>query len=998
MIGETISQYRIIEQLGEGGMGVVYLAEDMTLGRRVALKFLSTTTKEYRARFLREVRAVSALSHPNIATVYNYGETDAGRPYFAMELIEGQPLNEKLREGSLPLPEAVRIVSYIAEALGEAHRNGIVHRDVKPSNVIVTERGQVKVLDFGLVKQISEQTSLAGGSDQKTLPSTRTRSDVIVGTPLYLSPEQATGKTIDGRSDLFALGAVLYECITGQSAFGGSSVIEIGAQVIHVTPIIPSKLNDHIPPELDRITMKAIEKKVDARYQSADAMIEDLQLVLPSLAGDGYRKGRSTESLPKQRTGSASALTTFIEPFRRPGPNIGIFFLAVLGVALLTWFAFRWWKPAPYKPNSVAQAWYDKGTDALRNGAFLQATGALEQAVAADDKFPLAHARLAEAWWELDYADRAKDELLKVQSLTPGGSRMAETDAQYTEAINATVSRNFSGAIAAYSKLAKLSPNEPQVYVDLGRAYEKNEELGKAIESFLQATQRDPQYATAFLRMGSLYARQLDQTDALSAFDRADTIYKAVGNFEGQAEVAFQRGFLFDQISKLPEARQHLGRALQLAKTTNNDYQQAKTLQKLGDVEIEANNPEGRKYMLDAIALAQAKGIDNLVKRGLVDLGNTFLLETKYVEAENYFQQSLKLSVDQKDARNSARARLALASVSERRGESERAVAYVEQALPFYQQGGYRKEMLQAFALLGRAKFQKGEYEVAGRAFEQGLQVAKLLGDQSSEALAHSDLGLVLLRRCRHPQAIQHFEESYKIAQSLGTKTNITGSLIDRASPLWHLGRYEEARQALAEAAPSATSDDAPRNLSAVYYLTLARMAFSQRNFPEAIANSKRAFDLAPQLKRVAILATFTGGLAQVFSGSSTGRLKCEHAVQSARELGDPIVLSEALVALAQAQLEGGDAAAGLKTSIESQELSARIGTPEIELMALLTAARNSRSLRDDQRALDYATRADKLITSFQELWGADNYNSYLNRPDIKVSRTQLNELLAQKN
>src|SRR4030095_1234670 len=141
-----------------------------------------------------------------------------------------------------------------------------------------------------------------------------------------------------------------------------------------------------------------------------------------------------------------------------------------------------------------------------------------------------------------------------------------------------------------------------------------------------------------------------------------------------------------------------------------------------------------------------------------------------------------------------------------------------------------------------------------------------------------------------------------------------------------------------------------------------------------------------------------TSVLAQVFSGSSTGRLKCEEAVKSARELGDPIVLSEALVALAQAQLEGRDAAAGLKTSIEGQELAARIGTREIELMRLLTAAGNSRSLRDYQGALDYAPRADKLITSFEQLWGADNYNSYLNRPDIKVSRTQLNELLAQKN
>ncbi len=162
MIGETISHYRITEKLGEGGMGVVYLAEDTTLGRRVAIKFLSSTTKEYRARFLREARAVSALTHPNIAAVFDYGETDDDQPYIVMELINGEPLSDKLLAGSLPLPEAVRIVSLIAEALGEAHHQGVVHRDIKPSNVVITERGQVKVLDFGLVKQLYEQHSLGG--------------------------------------------------------------------------------------------------------------------------------------------------------------------------------------------------------------------------------------------------------------------------------------------------------------------------------------------------------------------------------------------------------------------------------------------------------------------------------------------------------------------------------------------------------------------------------------------------------------------------------------------------------------------------------------------------------------------------------------------------------------------------------------------------------------------------------------------------------------------
>src|SRR6185369_6980681 len=221
MIGQTVSHYRIIEKLGEGGMGVVYLAEDQHLARRVAIKFLTSTDHHYRARFIREARAVSGLNHPNIAIVHDYGETAAGQPFLVMEYIKGKSLSDLLDEG-LTLRRSVEIVSSITEALGEAHDSGIVHRDIKPSNVLINERGVVKVLDFGLVKHLFEPTTTDGVDlDAQTIYSTQTRSDVIVGTPLYLSPEQATGKQIDSRSDLFALGALLYECLTGQSAFSG---------------------------------------------------------------------------------------------------------------------------------------------------------------------------------------------------------------------------------------------------------------------------------------------------------------------------------------------------------------------------------------------------------------------------------------------------------------------------------------------------------------------------------------------------------------------------------------------------------------------------------------------------------------------------------------------------------------------------------------------------------------------------------------------------------
>jgi len=1000
MIGESVSHYRIIDQLGEGGMGVVYLAEDITLGRRVAIKFLSTTTREYRARFLREARAVSALTHPNIATVFDYGETAEDQPYIVMELIKGQPLSDKLQEGSLPLPEAVRIVSAIAEALGEAHHQGVVHRDIKPSNVVITERGQVKVLDFGLVKQLHEQYSLGGDLNQVTLPSTRTRSDMIVGTPLYLSPEQATGKKVDGRSDLFALGAVLYECIAGQLAFAGGSLIEIGAQVIHVTPTLPSKLNDRIPSELDRITMKAIEKKVEARYQSADELIEDLRLVLPTLDQDGYRKSRSTESLPRQRTNSASALTTIAETFRRPGPSVGTFVLAILAVLLLSWAVVHWWRPSPFKPSPVALDWYNKGTDALRNGAFLQASKALEQAVANDNKFALAHARLAEAWTELDYVDRAKDEMLRVQSLVPNRSQLAPLDALFLEAINATITRDFPGAIKAYTELVRQSPNEPQVYVDLGRAYEKNDDLKKAIESYVEATNRAPQYATAFLRVAILYGRQLDLASASAAFDKANTLYEALANFEGQAEVWFQRGFLFLQIEKFAEAHQQFERSLELARATSSQYGQVKALLKLGDVVVaEGNADQGRQYMRQAIDLAEANGIDNLTKRGLVDLGNTFLVSADYTEAEKYFKQSLELAQKHKDGRNAARALLSLGSLAERRNNSHETLAYVEQALPFYQQGGYRKETVQAFALLARARVQKGDYDAALQAFEQQLKLTQQLGDQSQAGRAHEDIGLLFIRQGKYPEALGHFEDSYAIAKSLGVQKNVASRLIGHANALWRLGRYDEARAALSEASSMAERPDAARNLSAFYYVTMARIALSERRLPEARAAAQQALALAGnQVKSTAIEATFTLGLAQALSGAiRQGQLKCQEALEMARQGDDPSLLSEALLSLAEAMVQGGDTAGALKYSLEAQELFARSGKQDYEWIAWLIAARASRSAGDIQKAHEYGSRAENLLSGLQQKLGKDNYNTYLNRPDVLFSRKQLSELIAGK-
>lgn len=262
MIGRTISHYRIVEKLGEGGMGIVYLAEDTLLGRRVAIKTLHATAgsqdNRFRTRFLREARAISALSHPHIATIYDYGETDASEPYIVMELIKGTTLSDLMVKEKLTIPRAIEIIEEVAEALAEAHRLGIIHRDIKPSNVAINERGGVKVLDFGLAKQLD--LSAASGPERPTLLHTQTQDGVVVGTPMYLSPEQAMGEDVDNRSDLFAVGVLLYECIAGKPPFSGRTAADICTRIIRDDPPPPSKFNSDVSRELDRISLKALAK------------------------------------------------------------------------------------------------------------------------------------------------------------------------------------------------------------------------------------------------------------------------------------------------------------------------------------------------------------------------------------------------------------------------------------------------------------------------------------------------------------------------------------------------------------------------------------------------------------------------------------------------------------------------------------------------------------------------------------------------------------------
>ena len=280
MLNETIAHYKILRQLGKGGMGVVYEAEDSKLGRRVALKFLpedSHRDPQALERFLREARAASALNHPGICTIHAIEEHD-GRTFLAMELLEGQTLDKLIPLGSLPIPRTIDIGIQLADALDAAHKKGILHRDIKPANIFVTERSTVKVLDFGLAKLLPEHHANFGGEtlgDPETL--LLTSPGTAVGTISYMSPEQARGEELDPRSDLFSLGGVLYQLTTGKLPFPGGTSAVVFDNILHNAPMAPVTLNPNVPSELERILNKALEKDRDVRYQVAAELRADLK-------------------------------------------------------------------------------------------------------------------------------------------------------------------------------------------------------------------------------------------------------------------------------------------------------------------------------------------------------------------------------------------------------------------------------------------------------------------------------------------------------------------------------------------------------------------------------------------------------------------------------------------------------------------------------------------------------------------------------------------------
>jgi serine/threonine protein kinase len=992
MIGQTISHYRILRKLGTGGMGVVYLAEDTLLGRQVAIKTLNDGgigRQHFRTRFLREAVAISSFSHPNIATIYEYGHTTEGQPYIVMEFVKGQTLADLITQRNLTVERAIEIMTDVSRALGEAHRRGIVHRDIKPSNIAINESGRVKVLDFGLAKRLETSQATADNGDE-----TQTREGVMIGTPMYVSPEQAMGLPVDERSDLFSLGSVLYECLASKPPFAGRSPVEICAKVIRDDPPPPSNFNSLVPSELDRLILKSLAKKPENRYQCAETWIRDLHSVSEGIkaqsTGDNIvapAREIASNSLPHRPTtlSTSKVLTVFTRP------RLSLGFLGIAGLVIVLtliglYFALQ---PTPYRPSPAAKQLYETGINNLHEGSYVKAIDSFQKAISIDDNFAMAHGGLAEAYIELDHHERAQKEALQAIALAnSSSSTVSPEDWLYLQGIKAIILQSFDQSIGYFEqRVGRVSSAELNTaLLELGRSYEKKEDFQNAEKTYLRITNDAREYPLVLLRLGVLAGRKQEFDRARSYFDQGQALFQQRDNKEGITEAHYERGSVLITAQNTNDAAAELQKALDLARNvTRSKYQEIRVLLKLSSVAKEQGKAEEAKSLaIEATKEAAENNMPSLKTQGLIQTGKVFLFNREYPEAGRYFTEAVTSAEQYTGLSTGAEAKLSLGTLYVQQEENvDEGLKLIEGAVAFYQKGGHSREWWRAMLWLGRARIQRGDYEGAQKTLDDLLGQVQQSNDVLLVADTHFEKGILLAQQELYPQALHEFDESRKRYETLNNPTKTGYAWLYCSEMLWRFGDYPGSEKALVEAEKRAERKKS--SLSIRIALNRVQVARSRGKFNLAITQGSEllAF-LGDGYKRTAIELKYTLGAAHVLAGMRQGLRECEEAAERATNYPDPRLWANALLALAEAKLAYRDPAGALQNATQAAELFSKAKQWDSNWRANVVASQAAQRLNDYESARKYLLLADSTLATLRSIWGDEEFKSYLLRSDIK--------------
>jgi predicted Ser/Thr protein kinase/Tfp pilus assembly protein PilF len=771
-------RYRLDRLLGSGGMGSVYLGRDLSLDRPVAIKFIASDKAgrlPARRRLIREARAAAALDHPNICTVYEVIEDPDGEDCIVMQYVEGDTLASMLRDGPLEARTVLRIAADLTAALSAAHKRGIIHRDIKPQNIVITPDGRAKLLDFG----IAYRAGPTAPSDDVSTVSRLTETGETPGTPAYMSPEQVRGRAVDGRSDLFALGAVLYECLTGRRAFDGRNAMEVAGQIVTTDPPAPSSVRPDLTAQHDEICRRLLAKDARDRFQSADEVHGALHLLS---TGTGPRHG--SEAVGRRRSTNRYAALAVLSA------------LLVTAAALAIWKArHQWSMPA----NTNAVGWYTRGVNALRDGSPYSARLALAEATAAAPDFDIAYVRLAEAETELDDLEAAQAALLRVGAIVRESQLPFEHRTRIS-AIRGLMLRDGAAAISAYRSIAERSPRDPAAWVDLGRAQESFALLPEALESFDRAISIDSQYAAAHLRRASILGSQGRGNDARAGFGEAERLYRATANVEGQVEAMIRRGYYLNAAGDLNGARDSLNQALQASSALQSQAQAIRARLTLSSVIASAGNwNEAEQIAAAAVQAAIGQHLETIAADGLVDYANVLFLNGKLREADRHLVHAVDLAEGRRAYRISARAKLQRASIMEYEEKHLQALETARWPAEYFEARDYRRLQLTALAVMSRAQYGLRKYSDSRAIATRALNEASALGDDAQAAEALENLAAAANAAGALSEALEYRTRKLEINRRQAAHALLPYDLVDTADLLIRLGRSAEGEALLDE-------------------------------------------------------------------------------------------------------------------------------------------------------------------------------------------------------
>jgi tetratricopeptide (TPR) repeat protein len=940
-------------------MAQVYLAEDSKLRRQVAVKVPLHVPghPQLIQRFLDEARHASSLQHANIVQIYDCGECEDGRPFVVMEYIHGTTLSTALDNGPLPVQRCCEILDGLLAALEAAHEKDLVHRDIKPGNIMLDTHSQVKVLDFGLSKHFHHTP--AG-------PDTRSGEDLTppgeaVGTPRYMSPDQLRGRNLDARSDLFAAGAVFYECLTGRPAFSGATVRELTVQILESDPPKASRIQPGIGREFDAFLEKAMAKHPEGRFACAAEMRAALGTLRVQAPRRPWRRWIAGITNSPRRAAIAAAVAVLLP--------------------LLAWI---WFTSRGHRPPPEAERFYLQGVDAIRDATPHSAVLALERALAADTVYPAARLRLAEARADLDYLERAQADLLR--ALGAGHSELSRLDQHFAEALRLRLSRDFAGAVRIHRRIvdAAGAQEKPRVLTDLARALDRNEQPAEALAQYREASRLDPAYPAAYLGIASLLVRRQELAAAESALDKADSLYRALSNSEGVGEVLYRRANLAVTARDTSKAREHAQSALDRARSTGSLYQEISSLLLLSDISHRAGQTDlAERQALGAIDLARRNAMATLVARGLVSLGNAWLVRGDYTKARSVLLEAREHARNHDQQESAAKATLALASVANQLGQPAEVLSLAGEAEQFYRRGGYRLQLSNALLLRSRALRNLGEFDASLQTAGQQLQLANELGNDSLAALAQETRAGSFYSMERYWEALGAARAALALNRKLNHRVGIGYTLLWTANSLSQLGDFQNALEAIAEIESIAGMDSSGMvGLRRQALLARAELELRRNKPAAALALLHRANALSPEspsnthLLLLARIHTAAGSLTEARRSldpllADPGNPVAQTQILQAR-------LADALSLLRVHRFSDAHAAAAALLPAFEQH-----GQLDSAWRSALLLAASAKSMQNLPAAAAAESRAAALLSRLTADWPPNVKRSFIDRPDL---------------